>query len=133
MDIIQKIGRLLTEDPDVLNEVDMMPQDQQYRGSFVKEIPFVGTKGGERVKAKVLAEIRYTWDAKRGIEIHAYDVLEIMPKTHAHLLNHEAMGAIYKKIEDGSAEKYALQHFQNVNKTGPKAAKAFNRPRKRNQ
>ena len=114
----------------IINELDLMPQGQ-FRGSFVKKIPFTGVASGQKVKANVLAEIQYTWDNKRGIEIFSYGVLEITPGNYAHLLSHAAMGAIYKKIEDGSIEKSALTHFQNLNKTGPKAAKSFNQPRKR--
>jgi len=143
MSIIKKIGNLLTEDPDVfagtardldqiINEVGLIPQDKQFRGSFVVRIPFVhqSVADGKKIKAGVLAEIVYTWDSKSGINIYSYDELETFPKEYAHLLSHAAMEAISKKVNNGSMDKAALQHFQNTNKTGQKAAKEFKRPRK---
>jgi len=115
----------------IINELNFLPQGR-FHGSFVENIPFTDVVNGKRVKATVLAAITYTWE-NGEIDIQSYDALQIVPKDNVipALLQHAAMRAIWKKIENGYIGKSALTHFQNVNKTGPKAAKAFNRPRKR--
>lgn len=117
----------------IINELDFLRRGG-YHGEFVKYIPFTGVVNDKKVKARVLAAITYRWDQDAGITIRSYDALQIEPKDDdviPQLLWNPAMHAILKKIEDGSMDEAAMQHFQNTNNTGPKAAKAFARPRKR--
>lgn len=116
----------------LINELNFMTRGPHH-GEFVKYVPFTGVVNGKRVKAKVLAAIGYTWDQDAGITIRSYDALQIEPKDDnviPQLLWHAAMHAILKKIENGDMDKSALTHFQNMQGTGPKAAKTFARPRK---
>jgi hypothetical protein len=122
----------------IINELDFLRR--QYRGSFVTTVPFTAVIDGRKIKANAMAHIQYTW--RDGVvDIDSYDVVQITPKRGKDSssmgnviparLMHDAMRATLKKIEDGSMDKNAATHFQNVQNTGPKAARAFNRPRKR--
>ena len=110
----------------VISELGLIPQGR-FNGSFVIRVPFTGVVKGQKVKASALASIQYTWDRVEGVDIFSYDVLEISgANVSPVLLQGAAMLAVSKKIEDGSIERAALTHFQNVNRTG----RSFGRPRK---
>lgn len=114
----------------IICELGVVP-DGEFRGRFVKKMPFVGVFLGREVRAVVLAAIEYTWSRVGGVDIGSYDALEVVPLAGAGVgvlpgaLWGDAMMAILKRINAGGFDVDALRHFQTVNRTGPRVAEVF--------